>query len=120
MLKISVFLTLILFSMGAHAERCSYPKGVKNMPNGKRATREEILDAKKKVDTYINDAHAYLDCIEKREAQMQASSELPADDPINMERKALWSKRHNAMVEEMEMVADRFNVELREFKKANP
>ena len=120
MLKLSTFLILISFSISAHAERCAYPKGVQNLPNGKRATREQILDAKKKVDAYINDAHAYLDCIEKREAEMQAKSELPADDPINMERKALWSKRHNAMVEEMEMVADRFNVELREFKKANP
>ncbi|MEM7283247.1 MAG: hypothetical protein AAF438_16650 [Pseudomonadota bacterium] len=120
MLKMSIFVTLIALSLNAHAERCAYPKGIQNMPNGKKATREQILETKKKVDTYISDAQAYLECIQKREDEMQAKSELAPDDPINMERKALWSKRHNAMVEEMESTADRFNVELREFKKANP
>ena len=117
MTKAVFFGLLMTFSLGVHAQDCEYPKNV-TMPNGKTATKEDMLAGQKDVKTYITAAENYLTCIEEREKETEASSTLPADDPVNMERKALWSKRHNAMVSEMEAVADNFNVEVRAYKAA--
>lgn len=108
---------LMTFSLGVFAQDCEYPKNV-NLPNGKTATKDDMLTGQKDVKTYIAAAEAYLACIEAREKETETNSTPLADDAVNQERKALWSKRHNAMVSEMEAVADNFNVEVREYKAA--
>lgn len=105
-----VFLTLSLPAIG-----CDYPPSA-DIPNGSTATRDEMLAGQQAVRDYIAAMEEYLACIEEEEeATLDTLTDISDEERVNRER-ALTVK-HNAAVEQMELVAARFNEEVRVFRE---
>ena len=118
LMNTAVSVALLFFAQGALA--CDYPQRVDNVPDGNSATRDEMIAGKKAVQSYLGDMEEYLSCIEAEEAQaLIAMGEV--DDETKRQRKSTFDKKYNAAVEEMNLVAEQFNVQLRAYnaKKKN-
>ncbi|AFV00345.1 hypothetical protein [Simiduia agarivorans] len=79
----------LLFSVSAMA--CDKPSAPE-LPDPATAVTPQMIKAKNEVNAYIDAAKKYLDCVSGS------------------------ASRHNAMVKEMEDVADKFNTAVREYK----
>ena len=97
---------------------CTYPKAPDRIPDGSKATKEEMLAAKSQVVTYNKDMETYLSCL-----QGEFDAKTAADTTSTPEQKADAQKMHeqkyNAAVQELQGVADRFNEQLRVWKAKN-
>ena len=102
----------LFLAQGALA--CDYPERVKDIPDGNSSTRDEMVAGKKAVQSYIENMNSYLACIEAEEAQVMISTD-DADEDTKRQRKATFDKKYNAAVEEMNLVAEEFNIQLRAF-----
>jgi hypothetical protein len=113
--KIFVISTSIAIMMAASsAIACDYPKRVK-VPNGASATKEDMLAGQSSVKAYVAEMEEYLACIADEEAATLATmTDLSDEERLN--RDAALTKKHNAAVEEMELVAAEFNEAVREYK----
>ncbi|MGD9600045.1 MAG: hypothetical protein AB7G76_14390 [Steroidobacteraceae bacterium] len=98
---------------------CTYPTAPDKLPDGTVATKEEMLAGKQLVQQYNKDMEAYLSCI-KLEYDTQLASDAATLTP---EQKAELEKRqtqkHNAAVDELEAVANRFNEQIKVYNKAH-
>lgn len=93
---------------------CDYPKRA-DIPNGSTASKDEMIDGQRAVKDYMATMEAYLACIEKEEDDMLASMpDISEEDRTS--RRAALTKKYNAAVQEMEIVAARFNEEVRAYK----
>lgn len=114
-MKKLVACTLALMASGFAATAsadCETPKLEIAMPDGKTATREQMIEAQGKVRAYQASMDEYLACLE-RETTAQG-------DDAPAEFKALMVERHNAAVTEMQNVATAFNDQIKAFRAANP
>lgn len=116
MKRLAVSVIALLLAQGALA--CDYPERVKDMPDGSTATRDDMIASKKAVETYISSMNAYLSCIEAEEAQAVISLGN-LDDKAKSQRTRNFNKKYNAAVEEMNLVAEQFNIQLRAFREQN-
>ncbi len=98
----------------ANAE-CDRPWPVE-VPDGKTATKEEMLEAQRAIKAYMADADAYLICLEDEQAAVKVDPEDKEALEQAMEEQAIRNRRHNAMVDEMHMLAERFNQTVRAYK----
>ncbi len=89
---------------------CEYPQEI-SIPDGATATNEDMLAGQALVKQYMAEMEAYLDCLDKDEA----------NDPEKQspEAKALHVQRHNTAVDAMESVAAKFNEQIRAYKQVN-
>jgi hypothetical protein len=111
--RLAVSVAALFLVQGALA--CDYPERLKNIPDGNSATRDEMIDAKKAVQSYIANMESYLSCIEAEEAQaVIAMGDVEEDE--KKQRSETFNKKYNAAVEEMNLVAEKFNVQVRAFK----
>ena len=94
----------------ASAECVSPP--VANVPDGAKATSDEMVEAQSLVKQFMAEMELYLACLDEEEA---ALSEPPTD-----EQRAAHTQLHNKAVDSMESVATQFNEQVRVFKKENP
>ena len=95
----------LMFS-SLHAE-CAIPEPV-SVPDGKTATEEEMLAGKAKVDQYMDNMYAYLDCLEAEEAAL--------GEELTDEQRAMSVQLYNAGVDALEQMAAQFNAEVRAYK----
>lgn len=79
----------LLFSVSALA--CDKPDAPE-LPDPATAVTPQMIKAKNDVNSYIDAAKKYLDCVSGN------------------------ATRHNAMVDEMEKVAEKFNAAVRDYK----
>lgn len=103
----------LLFS-AQNALACDYPARVDNVPDGNTATRDEMIAGKKAVQSYLAEMEEYLSCIEAEEAQAVIAMGA-VDDETKRQRKITFDKKYNAAVEEMNVVAEQFNIQLRAY-----
>jgi hypothetical protein len=114
-----------LYGAVAHGE-CTYPKAPESLPNGETATKEEMLAAKQVVGKYNDEMTAYLNCIKLESDEDLAAMEKEAEQS-DEGKKALAAKKqeyalkhtqkHNAAVDEVTSVVERFNEQVRLYKK---
>ncbi len=115
MSMIRVAAAFVFLSLSLPAFACEYPVSA-DIPNGSTATRDEMLAGQQAVKDYIAAMEEYLACIEEEEqTTLETLPDLSDEDRVNRER-ALTMK-HNAAVEEMELVAARFNEEVRIYRE---
>ena len=93
---------------------CDYPQRA-TIATGQTATKEEMIASQKSVKSYMTAMEKYLVCIENEENDAVAQLENPAKDELE-QRQIMLSKKHNAAVEEMEIIAAEFNNEVRSYK----
>ena len=104
---------LLLLSVPALA--CDYPARAK-IASGATATKEEMIASQKSVKAYLAAMDEYLACIEEEEQAARAELVEP-DQQTLLEREEVLTKKHNAAVEEMEIVAAEFNEQVRAYKE---
>ncbi|MDX1515835.1 MAG: hypothetical protein R3288_03290 [Woeseiaceae bacterium] len=106
----AVFLAMLL--PAAHA--CDYPERA-DIPNGGSATKEQMLEGQRSVKAFMAAMEEYLDCIEAEEARtIESMPDISEEERAN--RQAALTKKHNAAVDDMELVAARFNEAVRAYK----
>jgi Spy/CpxP family protein refolding chaperone len=117
-MKISTIGALLagtLLSMAINAE-CVYPKPPAAAPDGLTATREEMLEAMRAVKDYNERVTAYLECLETETNERIAAAGTDATPEQIAQIKAIYTKRHDAAVQELQSHADRFNEQVKVFK----
>lgn len=118
-MKIQVWSGLLLTGLlgaGLANAECVYPKAPANMPDGAKATEQEMIDGMKAVKEYNGQVTGYLNCLDmEMQSRIQAAgADAPADQVEQI--KAIQAKRHNAAVEELEAHAARFNEQVKAYK----
>ena len=117
------YLTALILAGGLAAAQanaaCEYPVAPGKFPDGNQASKDELLAAKKSVVKYNGEMETYLGCI-KAEYDAKVAAETTATDKQKAEMQKVQDQKHNAAVEEVTAVTDRFNEQLRAWKAKNP
>jgi hypothetical protein len=114
-IKSAVSVAIFFIAQGALA--CDYPNRV-DLPDGATATKEDMIAAQKGVKAYMASMDEYLGCIEGDEAAAVLSLG-DVDEDTKRQRADLFNKKYNAAVEQMNLVAEEFNVQVRAYKDIN-
>ncbi len=115
MSMIKIASAALLLSLSFPVIACDYPEPA-DVPNGSTATRDEMLAGQQAVKDFIAAMEEYLACIEAEEQEtLETLTDISDEERVNRER-ALTMK-HNAAVEEMELIAARFNEEVRVYRE---
>jgi phage-related tail protein len=108
-------LTAALSAGAAYAD-CPYPTAPDKLPDGQSATLDEMVAGQKSVKAYDKAINDYVGCIDKEVADQIAK----AGDSLKPEQKADMQKvetqKHNAAIDQLQQIADRFNEQVKVFK----
>lgn len=123
-MKLSTTLPVLslMLAIGAGAEAaCVYPQAPQTIPNGGKATKEEMLATQSEIKAYRAAVEeTYLPCLEQEKNDSLAA--LDGADPELAQKKAtiesMHAKKHNAALEELQAVAGRWSEELKAFSAA--
>lgn len=105
-----------LLTIGAANAECIYPKAPADMPNGAKATEDEMVAGMKAVKEYNTQVSAYLSCLDMQMDSDIAAAGTDAKPEQVAQIKAINAKRHNAAVDELEAHAARFNEQVKAYK----
>ena len=112
-IKLAVSVALVSMASGALA--CDYPKRA-SVPDGATASKDEMISGQRNVKDYMAAMEDYLSCIEAEEAA--AVLELGnLDESAKRLRADMFNKKYNAAVEEMNLVAEEFNLQVRTYRQ---
>ena len=92
---------------GDVSEKCKYPKQPP-IPNGRKATEAELIEAQGAMKAYLAEGDAYIACI--------AEVEKSWGDDATDEQKSIIVLFNNKVVDDMQAVADLFNAAVRAYK----
>ena len=112
----------VLMALGAPAQAaCVYPQAPTALPNGSKATKEEMLTAQTEVKAYSKEVQeVYLPCLDKEKDEQVAA--LDSMDPDYTAKKAaieaMQVKKHNAALDELTALANNWGQELKAFSAA--
>ncbi len=108
--------TAALGAMPVYAD-CSYPPPPDHLPDGNSATLADMVAGQKAVKDYDKAINAYVACIklEHDDAVSKAGDKLTKEQKADMERVEV--QKHNAAIDQLQSVADRFNEQVRVFKQ---
>jgi hypothetical protein len=109
---------LLALSAAAQAASCVYPQAPQALPNGAKATKEEMLAAQGLVKEYAkNVQEVYLVCLDKdKEEQIAALN--PADPELAAKKasvETIHAKKYNSALDELQALVDRWNAEKKAF-----
>jgi hypothetical protein len=98
---------------------CTYPTPPDKIPDGNSASLDDMVTAQKAIKEYDKAINAYVACIklEHSDAVTKAGDKLTAEQKADMERVEV--QKHNAAIDQLQSVADRFNEQVRVFKAKN-
>ena len=92
---------------GELSEKCTIPQ-TPTIPNGKQATKDEMLAAQRSLKAYIEAGDKFLACLEEVESGWTEAERI--------DKKPLAVMVHNKVVDNMTELADLFNSALRAYK----
>ncbi|MGI9236928.1 MAG: hypothetical protein ACR2QZ_05995 [Woeseiaceae bacterium] len=104
--------TIFLFATETLA--CDYPHRA-SVPDGTTASKDEMIEGQRGVKAYMSAMEIYLSCIETAEQETVAGSD-DVDETTKQQRIEMYNKKYNAAVDEMNLVAEEFNVQVRAYK----
>jgi len=112
----------LLLALGAGAQAdCVYPQAPQALPNGTKATKDEMFAAQGVVKEYSKSVQdVYLPCLDKDKADAIAALD-PAATDYDAQKQAIenmHAKKHNAALDELQATAGRWSEELKAFKAA--
>jgi len=114
--------TAVLSAGTAYAD-CSYPPPPDHLPDGNTATLQEMVEAQKTVKEYDKAINAYVACIQlERNDAVSKLAPKPGEKPTADQKKAMddmervEDQKHNAAIDQLQSVADRFNEQVKVFK----
>lgn len=92
---------------------CDYPARP-SIPDGKTASKDELVIAKTDVTGFLNAVDEYLRCIESEEHAAIQAMEDP-DPEVIKNREVSLNKKFDAANEEKALVGEQFNQQVRAF-----
>jgi hypothetical protein len=116
--------TAVLSAGTAYAD-CSYPTPPEHLPDGNTATMQEMVEAQKAVKEYDKAINAYVACIQLERDDAVGKLAKPGETPTAEQKKAMQDmervevQKHNAAIDQLQSVADRFNEQVRVYKAKN-
>jgi hypothetical protein len=93
---------------------CMYPKAPQQIPDGKTASENQMMEAMTVFKQYNGDVNSYTACLEKETIEKVRDAAGATSAIVQI--KSLQSKKHNAAVQELQEKAKQFNEEVRVFK----
>jgi hypothetical protein len=117
--------SLAVLSAGTAYADCSYPTPPEHIPDGNTATLPEMVEAQKAVKEYDKAINAYVACIQLERNDAVGKLAKPGEKPTADQKKAMDDmervevQKHNAAIDQLQSVADRFNVQVKVFKSKN-
>jgi outer membrane murein-binding lipoprotein Lpp len=115
---LTMVLGAALLSGTAHAD-CTYPSAPAKLPDGASATLEDMVAGQKAVKDYDKSIKEYVDCIDKEleEKIAKGGDKLKPEQKTDMQK--VEAQKHNAAIDQLQNVADRFNEQVKVFKARN-
>lgn len=117
----ALLLPMLLLGATVASADCVYPQAPQSLPNGSKATKDEMIAAQAQVKEYSAAVQeTYLPCLEKEKVEYLGA--LDNMDPDYTKKKSaidqVHAKKHNAALDELQAVAARWADELKAFKAA--
>ena len=109
------FLAAVVLVGGFALQGCDYPVAPGKFPDGAQASLDEMKAAKASVVKYNADMETYLECI-KSEYDAKVATQTDATPAQKAEMEKVQNQKHNAAVDEVTDVTNRFNEQLRAYK----
>jgi hypothetical protein len=117
----TLFVLPLVLAFGSARADCVYPQAPQALPNGSQATKDQMVAAQTEVKEYSKAVQeVYLPCLEKEKGESVAALD-PADTEYAAKKNAVESiqaKKHNAALDELQAVADRWNTERKAYAEA--
>jgi hypothetical protein len=109
-------LAMALIAAGPAFADCPYPAAPAKLPDGATATMQDMLEGQKTVKEYETAINTYTSCIDKEldDSIAKAGDQLKPDRKSEMQK--VEAQKHNAAVDALQSVADRFNEQVKVFK----
>lgn len=98
---------------GTAQAACIYPQKPDRVPDGRTATRDEMIAAQKAAQQFDADITAFNACLDLEMAAYEKSGAY--DEKRLADLRVLQTKRNNAAVDEAQAVADALNEQIRIF-----
>lgn len=110
------FAATAALSAGAAFADCPYPAAPDKLPDGATASLQDMLAGQKKVGEYNKSVNDYVACIDKEleDALAKAGDKIKPEQKADMQR--VETQKHNAAIDQLQTVADRFNEQVKVFK----
>ncbi len=114
-----------VLSVGTAYADCSYPAPPDHLPDGNTATLQEMVEAQKAVKEYDKAVNAYVACIQLERNDAIGKIAKPGEKPTADQKKAMDDmervevQKHNAAIDKLQSVADRFNEQVKVYKAKN-
>src|SRR5215469_12742930 len=115
---LALAVTAAITAVPAYAD-CPYPPAPDKLPDGATATLEQMVAGQKTVQAYQKAINDYNACIDKAldDALAKGGDQLKPEQKAEMQK--LEAQKHNAAVDQLQGVADRFNEQVKIFKARN-
>ncbi len=110
----AAFAAAALFT-ASFALACDYPERP-HIPDGAAASKDQLLEAKAGVQTFIAAVDEYLTCLEDQEKAAVAELENPAPEELQR-RNDMLNKKFDAANEEKALVGEQFNHQIRAYNQ---
>jgi hypothetical protein len=116
-MKVLLPVTLLAAAIAAPAfADCTEPTIAIAVPDGSKATMEEMLAAQHAIRDSDAAVQKYDDCLKaEQDAKIAAGGDKMKDEE-KVKISADTVNRHNAVAERLQKIADQFNVEVRAYK----
>ena len=107
---------------------CSYPKAPDKIPDGTKATKEEMIAGMKTMRAYNDLIKQYTDCLKsEHDASAAKIDASPASDKAAQDKKdaqkadldKVLAQKNDAAVDEASAVTGRFNEQIKAFNAAH-
>jgi hypothetical protein len=122
LLASSLAIAALAFAAQASAA-CSYPKAPDQMPDGNKATKEEMIAGMKAMRAYNDLIKQYTDCLKEDHDAAVAKIDPSLDDAKKAKAKEeldkVWSQKNDAAVDDASGVTGRFNEQIRVYNAAH-
>ena len=114
-MKVLLAIAFATATAAAYAD-CPYPQAPTKIPDGATATLEEMVAGQKAVGEYQKAINEYTACIDKEldAAIAKGGDKLKPEQKQDMQR--VEAQKHNAAVDQLQAVADRFNEQVKVYK----
>jgi hypothetical protein len=105
-----------LLAAGTAYADCPYPTPPEKIPDGATATLDEMLAGQKAINAYNKAVNDYVTCIDKEldDNIAKQGDKLKPQQKTDMQR--VEAQKHNAAIDQLQSIADRFNEQVKVFK----
>ena len=108
---------LACLATGSAGVTCIYPRAPEHVPDGNTATQAEMIASMNEVKQFDEDITAYTVCLEREMKSLEDSGQFEPQRLLELH--AMQDKKHNAAIDEDEVIAQQFNEQLRIFNARN-